>query len=59
MELECVFCREPAVTVTHGFAICGGRAETPINCSERARDLFRKTVIESIEDDRVRARREG
>jgi hypothetical protein len=35
--LSCWFCTHPAVTIGYGFAICGGREETPINCSERAR----------------------
>lgn len=43
-RLRCWFCSWPAVTVGYGFAVCGGRAETPINCSERARTLAEKTI---------------
>lgn len=49
-ELECVFCCEPAITVSFGFAICGGRESAPINCSERARNLFRRTIAEVVLD---------
>lgn len=42
--LRCWFCSWPAVTVGFGFAVCGGRAETPINCSERARVLAERTI---------------
>jgi hypothetical protein len=39
MDLRCWFCDHPAVTIGWGFAVCGGREETPVNCSERARAL--------------------
>lgn len=45
--LQCFFCREPAATISYGFAICDGREETPINCSERAHTLFMKQVWEA------------
>jgi hypothetical protein len=43
---ECWFCRQPAVTIGFGFAVCGGRSEDQRNCAEQARDLFSRTVQE-------------
>lgn len=45
--LACWFCLAPAVTIGYSFAVCGGRPDGEMNCSERARDLFRRTVTEA------------
>lgn len=37
--LRCYFCNGEAVTIGWGFALCGGRPDGEVNCSERARVL--------------------
>jgi len=44
--MQCYFCGQAAVTIGWGFAVCGGRPDGEVNCAERARTLFERTITE-------------